>query len=83
MTSGLFGTIKAQSHFRSIKGPCFYGLEIFTHVNGLFLLRAQIMFRPVKGPLWARAYQKNMKSYADLGPDILVGYMQISAQNRF
>ena len=28
------------------------------------------MFRPVKGPLWAQAYQKNMKAYADLGPDI-------------
>ena len=39
------------------------------------------MFRPVKGPLWA--YQKNIKAYADLGLDILVGYMQISAQNRF
>ena len=25
MTSGLFGTIKAQSHFWPIKGPCFYG----------------------------------------------------------
>ena len=63
----------AQSHFRSFKGPCFYGLEIFTHVNGLLLLRAQIMFRPVKGPLWAQAYQKNMKAYADLGPDIFSG----------
>ena len=41
------------------------------------------MFRPVKGPLWAQAYQKNMKAYADLGPDILVGYMPISAHNRF
>ena len=72
-SSGLFGTIRAQSHFRSIEGPCFYGLEIFTPVNGLFLLRAQIMFRPVKGPLWAQAYQKNMKAYADLGPDIFSG----------
>ena len=41
------------------------------------------MFRPVKGPLWAQAYQKNMKAYADLGPDIFSGYMKISAQNRF
>ena len=41
------------------------------------------MFRPVKGPLRPQAYQKNMKAYADLAPDILVGYMQISAQNRF
>ena len=72
-TSGLFGTIRAQSHFRSFKGPCFYGLEIFTHVNGLLLLRAQIIFRHVKGPLWAQAYQKNMKGYADLGPDIFSG----------
>ena len=31
------------------------------------------MFRPVKGPLWAQAYQKNMKAYADLGPDIFSG----------
>ena len=31
------------------------------------------MFRPIKGPLWAQAYQKNMKSYADLGPDIFSG----------
>ena len=31
------------------------------------------MFRPVKGPLWAQAYQKNMKSYADLGLDIFSG----------
>ena len=72
-TSGLFGTIRAQSHFWSIKGPCFYGHEIFTPVNGLFLLRAQIMFRLVKGPLWAQAYQKNKKAYADLGPDIFSG----------
>ena len=28
------------------------------------------MFRLVKGPLWAQAYQKNVKAYADLGPDI-------------
>jgi len=41
------------------------------------------MFRLVKGPLWAQAYQKNMKADADLGPDILVGYMQISAHNCF
>ena len=31
------------------------------------------MFGPVKGPLWAQAYQKNMKAYADLGPDIFSG----------
>ena len=31
------------------------------------------MFRPVKGPLWAQAYQKNMRAYADLGPDIFSG----------
>ena len=31
------------------------------------------MFRPVKGPLWAQAYQENMKAYADLGPDIFSG----------
>ena len=31
------------------------------------------MFRPVKGPLWAHAYQKNMKAYADLGPYIFSG----------
>ena len=31
------------------------------------------MFRPVKGPLWAQAYQKNMKPYAVLGPDIFSG----------
>ena len=30
------------------------------------------MFRTIKGPLWAQAYQKNMK-YADLGPDIFSG----------
>ena len=41
------------------------------------------MFRPVKGPLWVQAYQKNMKAYADLGRDILVGYMQILAHNHF
>ena len=72
-TSGLFGTIRAQSYFWPIKGPCIYGLEIFTHVNGLLLLRAQIIFSPVKGPLWAQAYQKNMKAYADLGLDIFSG----------
>ena len=59
--------------FVLLKAHVFYGLEIFTHVNGLFLLRAQIMFTPVKGPLWAQAYQKNMKAYADLGPDIFSG----------
>ena len=31
------------------------------------------MFRPVKGPLWAQGYQKNMKAYVDLGPDIFCG----------
>ena len=41
------------------------------------------MFRPVKGPLWAQSYQKNMKAYADLGQIFLVGYMPISARNRF
>lgn len=41
------------------------------------------MFRPVKGPLWAQAYQKNMKAYADLGPNIFSGYMPISARNHF
>ena len=51
----------------------FYGLEIFTRVNGLFLLRAQIMFRPIKGPLWAQAYQKNMKAYDDLSTYIFSG----------
>ena len=70
---GYLAQFRAQSHFRSIKGPCFYGLEIFTPVNDLLLLRAQIMFRPVKGPLWVQAYQKNMKAYADLGPDIFSG----------
>ena len=59
--------------FGLLKAHVFYGLEIFTPVNGLFLLRAQIMFRSVKGPLWAHAYQKNMKAYADLGPDIFSG----------
>ena len=58
-----FGLLKAM----------FFGLKIFTPVNGLLLLRAQIMFRPVKGPLWAHAYQKNMKAYADLGLDIFSG----------
>ena len=59
--------------FGLLKAHVFCGLEIFTPVNGLFLLRAKIMFRPVKGPLWAQAYQKNMKAYADLGPDIFSG----------
>ena len=59
--------------FGLLKAHIFYGLEIFTPVNGLFLLRAQIMFKPVKGPLWAHAYQKNMKAYADLRPDIFSG----------
>ena len=72
-SSGLFGTIRAQSHFRSIKGPCFlWARDIYTCKRPI-LLRAQIMFRPVKGPLWAQAYQKNMKAYADLGPDIFSG----------
>ena len=69
--------------FGPIKAHVIYGLEIFTHVNGLLLLRAQTMFRPIKGPLWAQAYQKNMKAYADLGPDFLVGYMQIKTHNHF
>ena len=56
--------------FGQLKAHVFHGLEIFTRVNGLFLLWAQIMFRHVKGPLWAHAYQKNMKAYADLGLDI-------------
>ena len=59
--------------FGLLKAHVFYGLKIFIPVDGLFLLRAQIMFRPVKGPLWAQAYQKNMKAYADLGPDIFSG----------
>ena len=59
--------------FALLKAHVFYGLEIFTPVNGLFLLRAQIMFRPVKGPLWAQAYRKNLKAYADLSPDIFSG----------
>ena len=59
--------------FGLLKAHVFYGLEIFTLVNGLLLPRAQIMFRHVKGPLWAQAYQKNMKAYADLGPDIFIG----------
>ena len=59
--------------FGLLKAHVFYGLEIFTPVNSLFLLRAQIMFRHVKGPLWEQAYQKNMKAYADLGPDIFSG----------
>ena len=56
-----------------LKAHVFNGLEIFTPVNGLFLLRAQIMFRHVKGPLWAQAYQKNMRAYVDLGPHIFSG----------
>ena len=67
--------------FSLLKAHVFYGLEIFTPVNGLLLLRAQIMFRLVKGPLLAQAYQKNMKSYVDLGLDIL--NMQITAYNHF
>ena len=59
--------------FGLLKAHVFYGLEIFTPVNVLFLLRAQIMFRHVKVPLWAQAYQKNMKAYADLGLDIFSG----------
>ena len=59
--------------FSLLKAHVFYGLEIFTHVHGLLLLRAQIIFRPVKGPLWAQVYQKNMKDYVDLGPDIFSG----------
>ena len=59
--------------FCLLKAHVFYGREIVTLVNGLVLLRAQIMFRPVKGPLWAQAYEKNMKSYADLSPDIFSG----------
>ena len=55
------------------KAHLFYGPEIFTPVNSLFLLRAQIIFRHVKGPVWAQGYQKNMKAYADLGPDIFSG----------
>ena len=59
--------------FGLLKADVFYGLEIFTPVNGLLVPRAQIMFRHVKGPLWAQANQKNMKAYADLGPDIFSG----------
>ena len=59
--------------FGLLKAHAFYDLEIFTLVNGLLLLTAQIMFRHVKGPLLAQAYQKNMKAYADLGPDIFSG----------
>ena len=69
-SSGLFGTIKAQG---LLKAHVFYGLKMFTPVNGLILLRAQIMFRPVKGPLWAHAYQKNLKAYANFRPDIFSG----------
>ncbi len=56
--------------FGLLKAHVFYGIEIFTTVKGLILLRAQIMFRPIKGPLWAHAYQKNWKAYANLCPDI-------------
>ena len=59
--------------FGLLKDHVFYGLKIFTPVNAPLLLRAQIMFRHVKGPLWAYAYQKNMKACADLGPDIFRG----------
>ena len=59
--------------FCLLKAHVFYGLEIFTHVKGLILLRAQIMFRPVKGPLWEQAYQKNLKAYANLSQDIFSG----------
>ena len=59
--------------FSLLKAHVLYGLEIFTPVKGLILLRAQIMFRLVKGPPWAQAYQKNMKACADLGPDIFSG----------
>ena len=31
------------------------------------------MFRPIKGPLWAKAYQKNLKAYANLSLDIFSG----------
>ena len=72
-TSGLFGTIRPNLTFGLLKAHVFYGLEIFTHVNDLLLPRAQIMFRPVKRPLWAQAYQKNMKAYVDLGPNIFSG----------
>ena len=46
--------------------------DIYTCKRPIFT-EGQIMFRPVKGPLWALAYQKNMKAYADLGPDIFSG----------
>ena len=52
-TSGLFGITGPNLTFGLLKAHVFYGLEIFTPVKGLILLRAQIMFRPVKGPLWA------------------------------
>ena len=41
------------------------------------------MFRLVKGPLWAQAYQKNMKAYADLGLDIFSGLHANFGRNRF
>ena len=59
--------------FSLLKAHVFYGLDIFTPVNGLLLLRAQIMFSSVKGPLWAQAYQKNLKAYANLIQDIFSG----------
>ena len=59
--------------FGLLKAHVFYGLEIFTPVNGLFSPRAQIKFRHVKGPLWAQAYQKNLKAYANLILDIFSG----------
>ena len=31
------------------------------------------MFSPVKGPLWAQAYQKNLKAYANLSANIFSG----------
>ena len=59
-----FGLLKAHVFL--------WARDIYT-CKRLILLRAQIMFRPVKGPLWAQAYQKDMKAYADLGPDIFSG----------
>ena len=70
---GYLAQLGPNPTFSLLKPRVFYGLEIFTPVNGLFLLRAQIMFRHLKGPLWAQAYQKNMKAYASLGPDIFSG----------
>ena len=42
--------------FGLLKGHVFYGLEIFTPINGLLLLMTQLMFKHVKGPLWTHAY---------------------------